>query len=437
METVDLNKEVLKKVAIEEGEELLHKEYSISVVPGKVKVLIGADAGSTQTRIVIVDSLTEEPDTTAYAIPSTFSVVPNDVEIRAKSETLYGTLDSVIINQKVSTETIFDKVRVVRGTKKVDFGGAENRISSSMQKITSDVFYINLVDAIGYALVQKYEGKIPSDVDIVLGVALPPDDRQSTANQNKFRKEIIGEYSWTHKDSSASVNLNIAEAVIMTEPEAFIKAYYIENGLEIPEFVLHINGGGRSIGVELLENGVPIEKASRSFYYGGTQLLDNLGNLISKTEGGRPAKSVALAKAIKSGILANGRESKDVIEYIKTVKSEFADKIFTEVIKEVFDAQDRVAIEDVADISVSGRLFDEGEYKVSIADFLGKKFNSISPSTEFYAVAGNLIPLGLAYEVYSDYSGFIAKDESKVHYLGANDLDIVDDDNTGNSANIG
>lgn len=411
MNNVNFNKDIKKKLVIEDGEELLHRHYPLSVVDTTKKILVGVDAGSTQTRVMLIDSLEDEPDTTLYTIPSVSSFVPNDVEIRPQGDLLYNLMDSVIVNLKASNETIFTKRRVVRGTKRVDFGGAENRISSSMQKIKSEVFYINIIDAIGYALCQKYKNNIPKNVELVVGVALPPDDRQSTANRNEFKKQLLGLYNWANPDAGIEIGIDIAESTILTEPEAFIKAYYSSTDEEIPEYILHINGGGRSIGVELLVNGVPIEKTSKSLYYGGTQLLNNLGELIAKTEGGRPAKENALRKAIDSGYLATGRVSKDVVQYIKTVKAEIADKIFTDITKHVFDAQEEVAVQDIAEVSVSGRLFESGEYDISIADFLGEKFQAVSPDTEFTRMEGNLIPLGLAFSVFKDYYGFLEDDD--------------------------
>lgn len=422
MNSINFNKDIKKKVIIEEGEELLHNHYPLSTVDKTKRLLVGVDAGSTQTRVLLIDDLNNEPDTTLYTIPSVSSFVPNDVEIRPQGDLLYNIMDSVIVNLKALNETIFTKRRVVRGTKKTDFGGAENRISSSNQKIKSEVFYINIIDAIGYALCQKYKDSIPKNVELVVGVALPPDDRQSTTNRNAFKRQLLGQYSWTHTDSDVSINIDIAETTILTEPEAFIKAYYSTTDEEIPEYILHINGGGRSIGVELLANGIPIEKTSKSLYYGGTQLLDNLGELIAKTEGGRAAKEQALRKAINTGFLTSGKTVKDVVDYIKTVKAEMADKIYTDVTKYVFDAQQEVAIEDIAEISVSGRLFESGEYDISIADFLGEKYKQVSPNTEFIRMEGNLIPLGLAFSVCKDYYGFL--EDSSI------DLSAEPEDNT-------
>jgi len=422
---VDFSKSAKTNVAIEEGEELLYKEYSFSTVKKKVKILAGIDAGSTQTRVILIDTATEEPDLTNYIIPSVSCSVPSDVEIRPQGALLYNLLDSTIINKKLSKETIFTKERIVRGTKKIDFGGAENRISSTVQKINSKIFYMNIIDAIGYSLCQKYQGSIPTDIELIVGVALPPDDRQSSANRNKFREELLGAYTWAHTESKVEVNIDIAEAEILTEPEAFIKAYYIEQGEDVPEYVVHINGGGRSIGVELLKNGVPIEKTSKSLYYGGSQLIENLGTLIAKSEGGREPNTNALRKALDTGYLARGKESKDVIKYIKTVKEEMADQIFADVIKSVFDVQQEVSVEDVAEISVSGRLFSEGEYKFSIADALASKFEQLSPSTDFFFVEGNYIPLGLGYQVFGEYSDNLLDNDKTAGNFADNDTGKV------------
>lgn len=409
----DLGKQFKTNVEVEEGEEKLHQSYDFATVDKTVKMLVGVDGGSTQTRVMIVDDA-DDPDMEQYIIPSVSSFVPSDIEIRPQGDSLYNRMDSYLINGKTKTQTIFTKKRVIRGTKKTDFNGSEERISSSAQKIASDVFYINVIDAIGYALCQKFTTNIPKHVKLILGIALPPDDRASSSNINRFRNEMNGIYTWKHTDSGVEINIEIEECHIMTEPEAFIKAYYISMDQDIPEITLHINGGGRSIGIELLENGVPIDSVSRTLAYGGAKLIDDLGVLYAKEKGGRAPQTKTLQRAIKTGFMRNGKGFEDVSDLVSVVKKEFAGRIFKDVIKYVFDTQSEITLRDVGEISVSGRIFDEGECAISVAKYLQEEFYQASPQTEFFTISENFIPLGLIYGVFGEYGGFLEEDEESV-----------------------
>ena len=403
---VDLKSTAKGKVVIQEGEEKLHQHYNVSNVNGRKRLLISVDGGSTQTRDLIIDNL-EEPDTELYTIPSTLSFISKDLVIRSQGDNLYDHMDSYITNLASSAETIFAKERVIRGNKKVDFNGAEERISSTTQKISSKTFYINIIDAIGYALVQKYE-EIPSEIDVILGVALPPDDRSSQVNLDKFTSIINNSFIWANRDLGLKVTINIIENLVLTEPEAFMLASNTtEREGEVPEVELHINAGGRSIGIELLENGRAIDAASKPLAYGGAPLLEDLGNLISKSEGGRKPSNKALSEAVKTGLLKVGNTTKDITKYIKTVKRQYADRIYNDVVKEVFDVQREITLNDVNIISISGGTFSAGTCDISVAKYLEENFKSTAPNTNFVYINWNYIPLGLAFSLFNEYGGFL------------------------------
>lgn len=405
LQNVNLKTTAKAKTVIQKGEEKLHEHYSVYNVDTRKRLLVGVDGGSTQTRVLIIDNL-DEPDTELYTIPSTSSFVVKDLEIRNQGENLYDVMDSYITNLASSAELIFTKERVIRGNKKVDFNGTEERISSTNQKISSKPFYINIIDAIGYAIVQKYT-EIPKEVDVILGVALPPDDRASQVNIDKFNSIINNSFKWANTELGVEITINVIENIVRTEPEAFIMAYHITQEEEIPEVELHINAGGRSIGIELLENGRAIDSVSKTLAYGGAPMLEDLGNLISKSEGGRKPSNKALTEAIKTGLLKVGNTTKDITDYIKTIKKQYADRIYNDVIKEVFDVQREITLNDVNIISISGGTFSEGECGISVAEYLEEDFKRAAPDTDFVYIEYNYIPLGLAFNLFNEYGGFI------------------------------
>lgn len=417
---VDLKAVSKNKVVIQPGEEKLHAPYAVKNVKGKKRLLVAIDGGSTQTRVLIIDNL-EEPDTELYTIPSTSSFVVKDLEIRSQGENLYDLMDSYITNLANSVEPIFTKDRVIRGNKKTDFNGTEERISSTNQKISSKPFYLNLIDAIGYALVQKYT-EIPTEIDVILGVALPPDDRASQVNIDKFNSIINNSFLWANGELGIEVKINILENIVRTEPEAFMIAYHTTQEEEVPEVELHINAGGRSTGLELLENGRAIDSVSKTLAYGGAPMLEDLGNLISKSEGGRKPSNKALAEAIKTGLLKVGNTTKPIDNYIRTIKKQYADRIYNDVIKEVFDVQREITLNDVNVISISGGTFSEGECGISVAEYLEENFKRVAPDTDFIYIEENYIPLGLAFGLFSEYGGFIEEVNEEVEVADAEEI---------------
>lgn len=425
MTNVNLKVTAKNKVVIQKGEEKLHDIYAVKNVNKKKRLLIGIDGGSTQTRVLCIDNL-EEPDTTLYSIPSVSSFVVKNLEIRKQGENLYDLMDSYITNLESSAEPIFTKERVIRGTKKVDYNGTEERISSTNQKIFSKIFYINLIDAIGYALVQKYT-EIPKEVDVILGVALPPDDRASQANLDKFDSIINNSFLWANKELGIEVKINILGNIVKTEPESFMVAYHTIQEEDVPEVELHINAGGRSIGVELLVNGRAIDSVSKTLAYGGASMIEDLGNLISKSEGGRKPSNKALSEAIKTGLLKIGNSTKPIENYIRAIKKQYADSIYNDIIKEVFDVQREITLKDVNIISVSGGVFEEGECEISVADYLEENFKYSTPETDFVYIEDNYIPLGLAFALFNEYGGFLedSNDEEVVSPVEEEEVEVA------------
>lgn len=387
------------------GEEKLHKAYNFSNSNESVDLLFAVDGGSTQTRVSVVEAYGEGADE-LYIIPSNMVALDDDREIKPKSDNLYDRLDSRIINQSKKTQSKIQRERIVRTTKLIDSGLSPTSISSTMQKIDEKIFYVNIIDSIGYALMQKYEDSIPKRVRCAVGVALPPDDMESTRNVDKFRDNLLGDYKFMHPDSNVEITIEILDVSVETEPGAFVSAYYATTEEEIPEKVLCINTGGRSIGAAVLQNGKLNDTASQTFPYGGNQYLAEIGKTFSNNYGGRAPSLSFLAAAVQTGNLKNGNSSIDISKEIEASAKIFADRIFNDVVKNVCD-RSGINLQDLNVVIVSGGMIRRGEHGISIADFLAQKFEEVTPYTDFTCVEDNLIPLGVAYKVYTDHSDLV------------------------------
>lgn len=391
------------------GEEKLYKKYNFSNSNEEVDLLFAVDGGSTQTRVSVIEAYGEGADE-LFIIPSNMVSLKDDREIKPKSEDLYDRLDSRIINQSNKTQSKIQRERIVRATKMIDAGLSATSISSTMQKIDEPIFYINIVDSIGYALMQKYETKIPKKVRCAVGVALPPDDMESTRNVDKFRDNLLGNYKFMHPDSNVEISIEILDVTVETEPGAFVSAYYATEEIEIPEKVLCINTGGRSIGAAVLQNGKLNDTASQTFPYGGNQYLAEIGKTYSNNYGGRAPSLEFLAAAVQTGKLKNGNSSIDISKEIEASAKIFADRIFNDVVKNVCD-RSGINLQDLNVVIVSGGMIRRGEHGISIADYLMQDFEEKTPYTDFSCVEENLIPLGVAYKVYTEHKELVDPEE--------------------------
>lgn len=409
-------------VRMVQGEEPLYAPYSFKTVRKTERMIASVDSGSTQPRVAFAtadDQNIEEQ----WIIPALYGVVIDDREILPKSEDLYDHLDSYIMNNELKNDKVFDKLRVVRGRKLVDSNATSNRIDSSTQKIDNPAFYVNIIDGIAYGLARKYGEEIPDHVEILASVALPPDDMSSTTNKERFKNNLIGTYTWKHVESGATIKIDIKDVVLATEPEASIYYYFLSKDEEVPEVVLAINTGGRSIGLELLINGKTGDMSSTTLPFGGTQFMKDLGKAYVTANGGRVPSDKLLSEAVITGKLKDGNSHIDVTDIIRDLCKDYANKIMSGVISEIFDMQTDYTIKSLNAVVVSGGMMRSGEYDISIADYLEILFKEKTPNTDYFIELENLIPAGLAVIAYQEDAGFIMPDDEDLEEVSADGAD--------------
>lgn len=403
--------QVKAKKKIKKGEEKLHKVYDLRNVEQTVDLIMGIDGGSTQNRVVILDSSINPSE--QYIIPSPCVKLEDDREVIPNTEDLADRLDSFIVGENPSKTVYIGKERVLRGTKMVNTGIAASSLTSSVLKIDEPMFYINIIDAIGYALCQHYNDEIPTKVNLVAGIALPPEDMKFSKQKKKFLDNIVGRYTWTHKDSGVKIAINIMDVELATEPEAFVKAYYAVNGLEMPELVGCINTGGRSIGAELMFNGERIAPASKAFRYGGNQFLRDLQANCGNSEKNLGEPSIErLEDAVLSGKLKVGNSTIDIVDEIKLTCQQYGKKLMDDTIKEVIDVAGKKLI-DLNELVFCGGLARGGEYEISVADSYGDLLEGMSPQTDYIVVEDNLIPLGLTFIAFNKNADLLLAEDGE------------------------
>lgn len=411
-----MNFQTNAKLVKEPGEEKLYSSYAPQVKIGRTEnVVIGVDSGSTQVRTTICRLVDEmEALDQVYVIPSAFTDYQDTKNLVPEGTELYYNMDSYIINNILPPHNIFNKVRVLRGNKCINANTAVARITSSIQKVHSPAFYINVIDAIAYSLIMDSTERnmaLSETFNISLSCSLPPDDVTSTKNKDTFINSIKGSYTWVSKDLGVTLNLNVANVMVTTEPEASIKCHYMLQGEEIPETVMGIDAGGRSIGSEILLGGTSFMPARKTFRYGGNQLIDMIADAYTNINGGSRPKDDAIKRALATGVYTRAKNTVDITPLIIQKKREFGSTLYGDVVKNVFDTQREVFQEDVEAIVLSGRCFGRGEYDCSIADVLIEEFTKISPECEIIQVDDYLIPVGNAIMAILEFGEVLAQND--------------------------
>lgn len=399
------------------------KEFIVNPTYGNdeiVKLVAGIDAGSTETRICLINkeenSLLLSEDITddigkimseVYIIPSQFALISDEREILPKSESIEDNYDShIILISNNAKNSYITRHRIIRGQKKNDTSGIVNLfMDSNTPKSKNSVFYLNILDSLGYSILQKYSGNLPKDVNISLVISVRPNELASI-----FKNEMIcnlkGCFTFTWQN--IKINLNILNLSFSTEPEAQITGSalmydlldYDEFSSKIgePNNYIHIEGGGSSVGVEVVKlnhAGIPVilDSCSRMFALGGNYLMRITKDMIRNQKGINISDSNAY-EALITGKIKNGIGYEDILFIIRETKRKVADDIFEKFKHEVLDANNDISLLDFSFITMAGRLFSSGECDVSIADYFSEHIKKLSINTEVIKLPFNYIPQG-------------------------------------------
>lgn len=383
------------------GEEALQRAFNFDVVPNtSVEMFFGVDGGSTQTRISMLTADETELDSEELCnvalkytiIPSAFSFVPDARHIDSKSEQVWDHMDTRV-KMKLDEDPANSLTgRIVRGGCKEQANLPEVKLDSVNQKTQSGSFYLNILDGIGYAVMEKFGDKCPAVIKAFVGVALPPDDLNAK-NMEVFRNNIIGRHLWSI--AGKNLMIDIRHVSNITEPEAAIQGMLTLSDESVPEFVMHIEGGGRSTGVVVLKNGTTLNPTQKNFAYGGAQLLEKINEQYVVGHGGGNIRPRLWERAVVDGKLKQGNSYIDVSTEVLKAKQEIAKQIVDDIWKEVFSKQNEVTPQEINTITIGGRLFERGDLQNGAGDYLVNELKARLPYSDCTLLDRNYIPFGL------------------------------------------
>lgn len=388
-----------------------------------LELVAGIDAGSTQTRVAIADHrdaaqlLQSMPTIEAYAqlrdqtfvIPSTYASVQDEREIIPHSDNLEDNFDSRIIRiRSAATKPLVGSERIVRGRKITDSAGLVARyLDSSSNKMDNPIFYLNVLDGLGYAIMQKYNGAVPGKVRVHLVLSVRPKELNAHC-QGRMNDNLVGEFVFRWQ--SLTINIEIVDAIYTTEPEAQItgtsaimdiaaelnddeRSKELSNKFAESESYIHIEGGGSSIGVEVIKDGNIVSACSSTFQLGGNYLTKIIMDRLRETKG-RVVSEESVKAAIASCLLKNGREREDISEVIAACKNQVGLDIVERLRHEVIDRVHDLSLLDMDFITLGGRLFKTDAAGTSVGHYISEYIAQLSPNTEVIILEDNYIPQG-------------------------------------------
>lgn len=399
------------------GSGIVIEEHTIG---DNVTLIAGVDAGSTETRVCLAD----KDDAKVYAdpkqmgvalsllqrtfiIPSTYANTDDAREISPASDNIEDNYDSIVMLVSNKAEKpMISRHRVLRGRKISDAMGVTQRyMDSSTNKSDNPIFYVNILDALGYAIMLKYNGSIPERVKVHLTVSVRPKELVSKCKQ-KMLENLLGEFIFCWR--SVKIRMNIASLDFTTEPEAQIggtttmcdlraannidKAENTElaDKLWDSSCYIHIEGGGSSIGVEVIRDGEIVDACSSTFQLGGNYMAQVFIDRYREMQG-RTVTKEAANTAILTGILKDGRNTLDVSNLVAHCKDQVAMNIAERLRHEVIDTMADLTLNDVEFISLGGRLFSKDAAGNDIGTFFEGYIHQISPHTEVFSLPENFI----------------------------------------------
>lgn len=417
------------------GRKVQDESALANVVNRKVHVAIGIDVGSTETRVSIADekdvemyrASTSTMDAlrrleTVYVIPSSAVILERDNrEIIPASQKLADNYDSVIIAVSTAAEKpMFSKVRVLRGRKIDDAMGVVTQyFDSSTDKVDNRLFYLNILDSIGYAIIQKYgSAGIPSEFQIDLCISVRPKELTQFC-RSKMQDNLLGKFifQWNGRE----INLLVKNLGFTTEPEAQISGSntmfgvmaeldtlddnqkQIYDQLCSASTMLHIEGGGSSVGVELVQDGAIVAACSSTFQLGGNHLAQMIADRVSEEMGIRPSLQ-SVNKAIQTCMLRNGRSEIDISGIVSRSKSMLAMQIFEDLRHKVIDTQQDLMLRDIEVITLGGRLFRDDQSGYSVAGYFKQYVEQMSSETQVLYIEHNYIPQGNMLNCLMDFA---------------------------------
>lgn len=404
-----------------------------NTVNTRVKLLAGIDAGSTETRVCLANAADAEIFSDAdrieealeaiskqYCIPSTYATVEDAREISPASDNLEDNYDSTIsLVSNKAEKPMVTRCRVLRGRKIQDTMGVTSRyLDSSTSKAFNSIFYTNIIDALGYAIMEKYNGKIPTHISLYLTLSVRPKELNSRCKQVMI-ENLVGQYLFVWK--SVHLTIEILGLNFTTEPEAEISGTTViydlraANSIDVDKNTrmadrladsacfIHIEGGGSSIGVEVLRDGVILDACSSTFPLGGNYMSQVFID-VYREQSGRTITKEAANNALITCTLRDGKNILDVSELVAQCKNRVAMTIAERLRHEVIDTMSDLTMHDVEFISLGGRLFMADESGCTIGEYFSQYIAQMSPNTEVFSLPENFIAQGnLIRELNSDY----------------------------------
>lgn len=363
--------EMKRELVPQEGEEGLFQPFSVNTEKNEVErtVIMSLDCGSTQTRVmsytqgvdIFDDDIFEEVSEDITCVPaviksadglSTFDSISNNIV-----DNLEIHIQDVTSNKE---KKVFTEVKLVRGSLVNDSMGIETKLLPTEAKINQEQFYKILLSGLATRLIVKASTDGLAQVYTpIFTVALPPQESENPIDKERFLNNIAGEYKFNFPRLNVTFTLIVKKenVFVKNEPQLAYQAVAGEDEALDAKYALHLDGGGKSIGVAPIINHQIARQAAITLDYAGSNLIQEIGLEYQKRNGGSVPPMKSMEEALKTGYYRIGRKSIDISAVVEHCKREFAKRILNDVYSRVFSRLESVTSEMIEVISASGRMF--------------------------------------------------------------------------------
>lgn len=340
---------------------------SIKKSEHNVERTIGLDMGSTNNRLVPYNIEAEDENEIfgeVVEVSSDLGIVGDISHIKSVSSKIYDNLEFIIKDVTVPDKKenkMFSEEHFVKYGLYQSVANQTLARPSNISKVDLEATYINALAtmAIDIYLTIQATGIVRPCYHIIPAITLPPEDFKSAIFTNRFKARMAGHYSVEMPRLGVSFNILIDEDNIFVdkEPNAVVYQLATEYDTITEVTTVALDGGGKSIDVSLVVDGVLVEKGSATIPYGGNLLVEDIKDEYVRTTAKSAPNDLAIKRALSSGILVRGKNIEDITEIIKAAKETMARRIFNDLIK-IFDRAN-LSIDDIGFFAFHGRLFED------------------------------------------------------------------------------
>ena len=359
------------------------------------------DIGSTQTRSICFTPKTMSVDSEIVTVDTGVKMVRRSLSNLRTDKTLEGNLE-------VEVSTGNDVWHFVKGSMRNRMVSDATKIASSISKLDQVYTYQSAYFQIGLmVLLDAFQTGIQASCyDIKLTLALPPEDLLDS-RQEMLKERLRGKAVIKFPRKNLSVNINITEIELYSEPVAVAFNYSLNCNDSVSQNLVFLECGGRSKGAIVTKQGTLVLEGTTTAMGGGENMLSAIADAVANRLHINLPDINAIRNCLDTGIFVYGNDTVDIVNEINEAKKMLASDC-VDIISTALD-RTNTKLEEVQKVVCTGRSFKSSirNGKVvspSLATFIADEFKYSQVPIVFETYAeDNPVVRGLSYYAMFKY----------------------------------